>query len=201
MTGLFDPPLIPGLRTTEGIVDPVEEAALIAAIDASGLTPFQFGAHQGKRLTRSFGLQYDFTHHQLVETEPLPSWLLPLRELAAAFAGLDPDALVHALLIRYDPEAGIGWHKDRPVFDQVIGISLGGTTDMAFRRRRLDQRFDRFRLPLGPRTAYLLSGEARDGWEHGIAAHAECRHSVTFRSLRQRERRDAPAVGKPSSGP
>lgn len=183
MSDLFGEPVIPGLRTVEALVEPEEEALLIEAIDAAGLTPFQFGAFEGKRLTRSFGQHYDFTSHRLVEAEPLPNWLLPLRDKAAAFAGLAPEALVHVLLIRYDPGAGIGWHKDRPAFDQVIGVSLGSTTELAFRRRRDDGRFERRRLPLPPRSAYLLSGEARSHWEHGISSHSDLRYSITFRSL------------------
>ena len=34
-----------------------------------------------------------------------------------------PDALEHALLIKYGEGAGLGWHRDRPVFGDVIGIS------------------------------------------------------------------------------
>ena len=87
-------------------------------------------------------------------------------------------------MIRYDPGAGIGWHRDRPQFDEVIGVSLGAPVTMAFRRRRADGKFDRVKLPLVPRSAYLLSGEVRSGWQHGIAAHDALRFSLTFRSLR-----------------
>ncbi len=183
MTDLFGEPLIPGLRTTEALVDADEEAALIAAIDGSDLTPFQFGPHQGKRLTRSFGHHYDFGRHRLVEADPIPEWLLPLRERAAAFADVPADLLLHALLIRYDAGVGIGWHKDRPSFDRVVGISLGSDGELAFRRRRPDGRFERHRLPLPRRGAYLLSGKVRHDWEHGILSHAFLRYSVTFRTL------------------
>lgn len=182
MTGLFDDILVPGLRTAEELIGTAEEAELIAQIDAAGLAPFQFGQYEGKRLTRSFGQHYDFSRHRLTQAEPIPGWLLPVRDKAAAFAGLAANDLGHALLIRYDPGAGIGWHKDRPVFDQVVGISLGAPAELAFRRRRPDGRFDRLRLPLPPRSAYLLSGEARHDWEHGIQAHAALRYSITFRT-------------------
>lgn len=183
MTDLFGIPGPPGLRYTGALVTEDEEADLIARIDGSGLTPFQFGQFEGKRLTRSFGAHYDFTTHRLREADPIPAWLLPLRSRAAAFAGRQPDELVHVLLIRYDPGAGIGWHKDRPAFDRVVGVSLGNPATLAFRRRRADGRFDRMRVPLAPRSAYLLSGEARHDWEHGIGAHDALRYSVTFRSL------------------
>lgn len=183
MNDLFGQPPIPGLRIAEELVNAEHEQALVTAIEESGLTPFRFGQYEGKRLTRSFGHNYDFGSHKLVEADPIPAWLLPVQASAAAFAGLAPAELAHALLIRYDPGAGIGWHKDRPAFDQVIGISLGAPAELGFRRRRLNGRFDRLHLPLPTRGAYLLSGEARYDWEHGIAAHAALRYSITFRTL------------------
>jgi alkylated DNA repair protein (DNA oxidative demethylase) len=90
--------------------------------------------------------------------------------------------LVQALLIRYGPSAGIGWHKDRPAFEHVIGLSLGAAAVMRFRRRR-GTGFERAKLPLEPRGAYHLAGEARHEWEHSIAEMDEPRWSVTFRSL------------------
>src|SRR6266550_3352533 len=102
-------------------------------------------------------------------TEAIPDWLWPLRARAAQFARLQPDELVQALLIRYDPGAGIGWHRDRPVFEHVHGISLGAPATMRFRRRRPGG-FDRASALLTPRSIYHLSGEARHEWEHSIAA-------------------------------
>jgi len=122
---LFEAPILPGLDSAPDIVGTDEEQALIAAIDASGLTPFRFQHWTGKRLTRSFGWSYDFETKRFAPTDPIPEWLEPSRYCAARFAGLAPDELVQALVIRYDPGTGIGWHKDRPVFDHVVGISLG----------------------------------------------------------------------------
>lgn len=174
----------PGLATDRDILSPDEEAALIAAIDSSPLEPFRFHGWTGKRLTHSYGWRYDFDQARFAETDPIPNWLLPLRARAAAFAGLPEDALPHALLIRYDPGAGIGWHRDRSVFDQVIGVSLGASALMRF-RRRTERGFERRSLNLPPRSAYLLSGEIRYGWEHSIAPISETRWSITFRSLRR----------------
>ena len=175
-------PAIPGLALRDELVTPAEEAGLIARIGEVELTPFQFHGHEGKRLTHSFGWRYDFVDGSFREAEPIPDWLRPLRARAAAFAGLAPDDLIHALLIRYDPGAGIGWHKDRPVFEHVVGISLGSATLMTFRRRLATRRFERVKVPLQPRSAYHLSGEVRHGWEHGIPAHDSLRFSITFRS-------------------
>ncbi|WP_422060828.1 alpha-ketoglutarate-dependent dioxygenase AlkB [Sphingopyxis sp.] len=113
----------------------------------------------------------------------MPLWLEPARARAAAFAGLDPDALEQALIIHYGIGAGIGWHKDRPVFEHVIGLSLGAPATMRFRRRTLTG-FERATAYLEPRSIYHMQGEARDDWEHSIAPMQVPRWSITFRSLR-----------------
>lgn len=179
---LFDTPAVPGLGTRPDLLTPAEERALIAAIDAVELAPFRFQQWTGKRLTHSFGWQYDFQSGELGRGEPMPDWLLPIRDRAAAAAGLAPDALVQALLLRYDPGAGIGWHRDRPIYDQVVGLSLGAEATMRFRRRDGD-RWRRVNVPLEPRELYHLSGEVRRDWEHSIAPIDQTRWSITFRSF------------------
>lgn len=187
---LFGTPLLPGLSYREAVVDPDEEAGLIAAVDACELTPFRFQGWAGKRLTTSFGYSYDFERGGIAVGAPVPAFLLPLRARAAAFAGLSPEMLEQVLLIRYDPGAGIGWHRDRPMFEHVVGVSLGVPAVLRL-RRRTDTGFDRQSLPLAPRSIYHLAGEARHGWEHGIAAMDRTRWSVTFRSLSALGRRAA----------
>ena len=188
MHDLFDLPVLPGLRQTESIVDNSEERALIASIDETALAPFRFQGWTGHRLTTSFGWRYDFEDASFAPTEPIPAFLLPLRERVAGFAGLDPALLVQVLLTRYDPGAGIGWHRDRPVFEHVVGVSLGAPAEMRFRRRAAAG-FDRVTVPLPPRGAYHLAGEARHGWEHSIVPMTVTRWSVTFRSLSEKGRR------------
>ena len=190
MADLFGEPIVPGLAYGEEIVTAGEEADLIAAIDGSGLAPFRFQGFLGKRMTRTFGWSYDFDKGGFAPAQPLPDWLLPLRRRAARFAGLEPDDFVHALLIRYDPGAGIGWHRDRPQFGEVIGVSLGHPATLRFRRRRPDG-FDRRSALLQPRSIYHLRDEARWTWEHGIAPMPATRWSITFRSLSEKGLRHA----------
>ena len=191
---LLDEPALPGFAQSEALVTPAEEQALIAGIDAAPLAPFRYHGWEGRRLTASYGWRYDFDNASFNPTEPIPDWLLPVRERAARFAGLEPGEFVQSLLIRYEPGAGIGWHRDRPVFEHVLGLSLGAPALMRFRRRRLDgfaSGFDRVSVPLAPRSLYHLSGEARHAWAHSIAPLAETRWSITFRSLSQKGRRFA----------
>jgi DNA oxidative demethylase len=187
MDDLFDLPLISGLRSVAAFVDTHEEHALIERIDSLALAPFRFQGWLGKRLTHSFGIHYDFDRAALARTDPLPPWLAAVRDRAEQAVGLAPGTLEQALLIRYDPGAGIGWHRDRPQFDQVVGISLGAPAAMRF-RRRAGERFERRSAPLPPRGLYHLDGEARYGWEHSIAAMADTRWSITLRSLSERGR-------------
>jgi DNA oxidative demethylase len=189
---LFGKPALPGLRYGEEFLSRDEEAALIDRINSCDLSPFRFQGWLGKRLTATFGWRYDFDDGSFGRGEPIPDDLLPIRERAAAFAGLPSSALEQVLLIRYDVGAGIGWHRDRPVFEDVIGISLGTPAPLRF-RRRLEKGFDRVTVPVAPRSIYLLSGEARHAWEHSIAALEAPRWSITFRTLSEKGRAKAAA--------
>jgi len=176
-------PAVPGLRLVADAVTPAEEAQLAVRIDAAPLEPFEFGQWRGKRLTTHYGRAYDFSRGRLDEAPPLPDWLLELRERLAPLAGLDSAALQAALLIRYDPGAGIGWHRDRPQYGDVLGLSLGADCTMRL-RRRTDTGFERRKAELPARSLYRLSGEVRSEWEHSIAPMEVTRRSVTFRTLR-----------------
>ena len=190
---LFDTPIIPGLSSIPDFLSEAEEQDLIARIEGEGLTPFRFHEWTGKRLTHSYGWKYDFQNETLSRSADLPSWLVPLRDRAARHAGLSPEAIVQALLIRYDAGAGIGWHKDRPIYQDVIGISLGNTAAMRF-RRRAGSTWTRASAPLEPRALYRLSGEVRHDWEHSIAPVERTRYAITLRSFSERGRRLAARV-------
>lgn len=179
---LFAAPVIPGLQYMPELVSPDEADTLLAKIAAVPLDPFRFHEWTGHRKTASFGWRYDFEDASFAPAEAIPDFLLPLRDRAARFAGLTADALVQLLVTQYDPGAGIGWHRDRPVFDHVVGISLGAAATMRLRRRR-EGGFDRRSAPLDPGSAYHLWGEVRHGWEHSIAPMEATRWSITLRSL------------------
>lgn len=177
--------MLPGLTSRADLIDRAEEQMLIERVDATELAPFQFKGWTGKRLTSSFGWAYDFEIGQPMTAPPIPDWLLPFRGRAAQMAGLQASELVQALLTRYDPGAGIGWHRDRPIYEHVLGISLGAPAMMRLRRRRAGG-FDRTSAALEPRGAYHLSGPARYEWEHSIAEMEQPRWSITFRSFSHR---------------
>lgn len=190
MTLLFDAPTIAGFRYQEELIGEAEEGSLVEQLSAADLSPFQFHGWLGNRKTQSFGWRYDFEDSSFSPTEPIPSWLQPVREKAANFAGVESAEFVHVLLARYDPGAGIGWHRDRDVFDKVVGVSLGTPATLRF-RRRTPNGFDRANLDIAPRSAYLLSGEVRWNWEHRIVPGEQLRFSITFRTLSEKGHRIA----------
>ena len=165
---LFAQPLLAGLDYREDFISREEERALLEQLGTMDLAPFRFHGWTGNRKTQSYGWRYDFDDASFRPTEPIPDWLQPLSEKAAVLADVPPDEIAHVLVARYDPAAGIGWHKDRSVFDRVVGISLNAPATLRFRQRD-GSSFRRFSLPVEPRSAYLLSGEARHEWEHSIA--------------------------------
>jgi alkylated DNA repair protein (DNA oxidative demethylase) len=176
---LFGAP--PGLLTHAEFVRRDEEAELLAHAATLPFRPFEYQGWLGKRETVSFGWRYDFNQSRVEAAPPIPDFLLPLRERAARFAGLEPAAFEQALVIRYGVGAGLGWHRDRPQFDRVFGLSLLSDTVLRF-RRRTPRGFERFGLDAPARAAYLLSGEIRHEWEHSLAPVTQPRFSITFRS-------------------
>jgi alkylated DNA repair dioxygenase AlkB len=144
---------------------------------------FEFHGYTGKRRVVSFGWHYDFGERQLRKADDIPDFLLALRPLAAAFADLHSEDLQHVLVTEYAPGAGIGWHRDKAVFGQVVGISL--LAPCVFRlRREVRGQWERVNVVAEPRSAYLLSGPARTEWEHSIPPVDALRYSITFRNLR-----------------
>ena len=176
-----DDPRPPGLEFRREFVSVAEEEGLLANVAQLSFKPFEFHGWTGNRETVSFGWRYDFNQARVERAPPIPDFLLPLRERAANFASLEPDAFEQGLVIRYDVGAGIGWHRDRPVFERVFGLSLLSPCVLRFRRRR-GSGFERFSLDASPRSAYLLSGEIRHDWEHSISPLQVRRYSITFRS-------------------
>ena len=184
-SNLFAESLIDGLQYRDDFITPTEHDRLVTELEGLNLAPFRFHGWLGSRKTQTFGWRYDFDDASFAPAEPIPQWLQPLRAKAAAFAGFAPEDFAHALLARYDPGAGIGWHRDRPQFEQVFGISLGAPATMRFRQRTAGG-FRRTTVDLEPRSAYLLSGEVRREWEHSIAPGDTLRFSITFRSLSEK---------------
>ncbi len=213
---LFDtaPPLPDGFKYQPGIISAAEEQDLVRQIAPLPFREFEFHRYHGKRRVVSFGWRYDFSTEKVEPGDEIPPFLLPLRERAAAFAGLPPANLEHVLLTEYAPGAAIGWHRDKAAFAEVIGVSLlsacrfrlrrqpvgksplagagkgqlagmqPGAPAVGSRRKRAGT-WERASIILEPRSAYLLAGPARSEWEHSIPPVDRLRYSITFRNLRR----------------
>ena len=180
-TRALEPPS--GFRYRPDLVDPDEERCLVEQIRVLPFEEFKFHGFVGRRRVVSFGWHYSFDDGKLRQAAEIPPFLLPVRDKAAAFADLPASELAHAMVTEYSPGTAIGWHRDRGVFGDVIGVSL--SSSCVFRlRRKTESAWERYSLTVDPRSGYLLRGPARTEWEHSIPAVAALRYSITFRSLR-----------------
>ena len=177
------PALPEGFVYRDEVISADQERALVERIRALPFREFEFHGYVGKRRVVSFGWRYDFEARVLHKADDMPPFLVALREVAAGVAGLAPEALQHVLVTEYGPGAAIGWHRDKAVFGEIVGISL--LSACTFRlRRAVDAGWERISLIAEPRSAYLLSGASRSEWEHSIPAVDELRYSVTYRNFR-----------------
>lgn len=171
-----------GFRYQPALLDVAEAGALLDSIKSLPFKEFEFHGFVGKRRVVSFGWRYDFDGGGLAKTDDMPDFLLPVRAKAAAFAGIAPSDLQQVLVTEYGPGAAIGWHKDRFVFGDVIGISLLSPATFRF-RRKAGATWERANITVEPRSVYLLHGASRSEWQHSIPAVDALRYSLTFRNV------------------
>ncbi len=182
-----------GLVYHEGFVSEDEERALVAAFAGAAFSEVRMHGQAARRTVLHFGYRYDYEGWKLAPADPLPHSLSWLRARAAELVGVEPDAFAETLVTRYPPGAGIGWHRDAPLFGpQVVGVSLLSPCSLRFQRRAGDVRRV-YALELAPRSVYVLAGPARSSWQHSIPTTGSLRYSVTFRTLARR-RGGEPAV-------
>jgi|SRR5215216_1487087 len=172
-----------GFRYQTDFLSSDEERDLLEHIRELTLKEYEFHGFTAKRRVVYYGWQYDLSESRLKQMEQIPTFLQNVRERAASFAGLAIDDLVLAQVIEYKSGATIGWHRDRDVFGDVIGVSLLSPCKFRF-RRKTGSSWERYLLTAEPRSIYLLRGAARNEWQHSIPAVDALRYSIVFRSLR-----------------
>jgi alkylated DNA repair dioxygenase AlkB len=182
--GFFDeaPQLPEGFRYKNDLISIAEEAALVRQIETLPFREFEFHGYKGKRRVVSFGWRYDFSKSAVLRTDDIPAFLVDLRDTAARFAEIAGEALQQVLVSEYQEGAGIGWHRDKAVFGDVVGISLLSPCSFRLRRKQGDK-WERVTVEAQPRSAYLLRGPSRTEWEHSIPGVDALRYSITFRNL------------------
>lgn len=174
-----------GFLYRKGVISEDEERRLCDVIGTLPLREFEFRGYTGKRRVISYGNKYDFVSESLRPADPIPDFLLDVRDVAASFAQVNASDLSQVLVTEYDAGTTIGWHRDKDVFEDVIGVSL--LSRCVFRlRRKAGSAWERYAHLLEPRSIYLLRGAVRNDWEHSIPPVDEKRYSITFRSRRTR---------------
>ena len=177
-----------GLVYNSEFLSPEEERGVLGYVENLDFQAVRMRGQTARRTARHFGFDYDYERYgRVVPGDPLPEWLLAIRDRCGGLAGVEPDTLAQALVQRYPPSGTIGWHRDAPTFGTVVGVSLGSTCRMRFQRGSGENRRV-LELELEPRSAYVLAGEARNSWQHSIPPAKELRYSITFRTLRSPER-------------
>jgi alkylated DNA repair dioxygenase AlkB len=178
-----------GFVYREDFITIAEEAALIQEIGRVQFSPFEMRGVVARRRVAFFGRTYDSGS---ASTPPIPGFLFPLRERAARLGGVEPHEFAMALINEYPPGAPIGWHRDAPQYDIVVGVSLLTPCRMKFRRyispgartAASARRTATHAITLAPRSAYLMAGESRSAYEHHVPGVSSLRYSITFRTLR-----------------
>jgi alkylated DNA repair dioxygenase AlkB len=171
-----------GFRYQPEFIDPQTEADLVRHLRMLELKPFEFHGYLGNRRVVSFGLRYNYEQRDVQSAPQIPTFLDDLRAKAAAFANRSAQEVKQVGINEYRAGAGIGWHRDKPEFGDVIGASLLTPAKIRLRKQH-GQKWERRALVLQPRSIYVLSGASRREWEHSIPAVEELRYSIMFRTL------------------
>ena len=134
------------------------------------------------RSRKSFGWQYDIPSDSFSESDPVPRDFEWVRELGARFTGAKAEDFIDLMVIRYEPGSYIQPHYDKPVFNHIIGLSMGSDADMVF-SKPAEQGGEAITVPLPRRSMFKLSGDARFVYRHGIPLVTGTRLSLTLRTL------------------
>jgi alkylated DNA repair dioxygenase AlkB len=182
---------LPGLRYEPEFIALDEERQLLEAIGRLPLREAEYRGYTAKRRIVSYGAGYDFDANELRPAPTVPAWLDSLRARVARRLAVSAGEVTHVLVTEYRPGTQLGWHRDVPDFASVVGVSLATACRMRFRPYPLRRGERVVVLDLAPRSMYVLTGEARWKWQHGILPTPGLRYSITFRTLSERARKPA----------
>ena len=176
----------PGMRFELDWLGTEEEAALVEAIRALPLREAQYKQYTARRRVASFGGKFDYDNNRLLPAPPIPPAFEPLRERVARWLGVAPDLFSQMLVAEYAPGTPLGWHRDVPDFESIVGVSLRGEGEMRFRPYppAAGRAAGVSSLLLPPRSAYVLEGPARWQWQHSIVPTKVLRYSISLRTAR-----------------
>jgi alkylated DNA repair dioxygenase AlkB len=172
-----------GFTYQEEFLTQAQEEALIERLQELPFKEAQYKEWQARRRIVSYGGRYDFTHNELLTAPAIPQWLHPLRTQVAGWSKVEAAEFNHATIAEYSPGTQLGWHRDVPQFEQIVGVSLAGTARMRFRPYPpAEGQRATMALDIAPRSIYVMRGTARWHWQHAISPTKELRYSITFRT-------------------
>lgn len=187
---LFDVSNLPdGFFYQPDFLTEADEAKLLSHITVLNLETFDFHGYKAKRRIVEFGWDYDFGSRRATKGNPFPEFLVSVQNRAADLIGIPAENIVEAVVTEYPPGAPIGWHRDVPQFERIIGISILGSCRMRLRPYKGEGKT--VSIDLDPRSIYVMSGAARWNFQHSIPPVKSLRYSITFRTLREMARRKA----------
>jgi alkylated DNA repair dioxygenase AlkB len=184
MADVFGEPDLPeGFRYFPNALSRAEEKSFVQRFEKLPLKPFEFRGYLGKRRIFTFGHKYVFAGQERRADASVSDCFRPLAEIASQISGTSADGFEQIMVTEYAPGAGIGWHRDRPTYEDIVSISFL-VPCMLRLRRRAGADWERRSAYVEPRSAYLLHGPVRNSWQHSIAPMAVLRYSVTLRTFR-----------------
>jgi alkylated DNA repair dioxygenase AlkB len=172
-----------GFRYIPDVITPAQEKSLVAQFEKLPLKPFEFHGYQGNRRIYTFGHEYIFAGQEPRDDASIPDYLLPLTEIASQISGEPAEAFAQLMITEYAHGAGIGWHLDRPSYEDIVAVSFLAPCTLRL-RRKMGEGWERRSAYIEPRSVYLLHGPARTVWQHSLAPMDVLRYSVTLRTFR-----------------
>lgn len=178
-----DPAELPeGFLYEDNFLSESEEGELLRGIETLQFEPYEFRGYKARRRVASYGTNYGVLAPKGgPEARPIPDFLFAVRDRAAAFAGVAADEIAQAMITEYSPGTPIGWHRDRPQFETIVGISLASSCRMRLKPYQGEGKI--ISKILEPRSIYAMRGAARSEFVHSIPAVGKQRYSITFRTL------------------
>jgi alkylated DNA repair dioxygenase AlkB len=172
-----------GFRYIHDVLSIAEEKSLVERFKKLPLKPFEFHGYLANRRIYSFGHNYVFAGQEPRDDASIPDYLQPLTHIASRISGQPAEAFEQAMVTEYAPGAGIGWHRDRPSYEDIVSVSFLAPCMLRL-RRKAGKGWERQSVPVAPRSVYLLHGAVREEWQHSIAPMDVLRYSVTLRTFR-----------------
>jgi alkylated DNA repair protein (DNA oxidative demethylase) len=99
----MDPAWPPGFLYRPDILGAAEEIALVDGVRDLAFAEVRMRGVVARRRTAHFGWLYGYESWRIEPGPPIPLFLLPLRDRAAALAGVDAERFVEVLVTEYKP--------------------------------------------------------------------------------------------------